>query len=128
MKDPWPDACPVGVSVEVADCTFGRAAEGVLVTLRREVGAQWRLERAARTDAAGSVTGLCGRTHRGRYRLVLDLDSYFPALGVTPRQSVVDVTFWIFHTGESAHLRWEITPSSISVCRVVSGSDARALG
>lgn len=116
----------MSVSVEVMDCTFGRPAEGVPVTLMREVEASWHHAASARTDAAGCVPKLNPTTVRGRYRLTLELDEYFPALGIAPFQSLVDVTFRVFSPAEAVHFLMLVTPSSTSICRLVTGEYAQS--
>ncbi len=102
------------------DCAFGRPAEGVPVSLLREVDAVWRHEVSLVTDDTGCASTAGSDTPRGRYRLVLDLDKYFPALGVEPFQSRVDVTFRRFHVTETVHVLMAVTPSSSVVCRLVT--------
>lgn len=108
----------MSVVVEVVDCTFGQAAEGIPVALLREVDGAWQQEVATRTDQVGRVPDLGTATARGRYRLLFDLDGYFPTLGVEPFQSRLDVTFRIFQASEQVHFLLMVTPTSSSFCRL----------
>jgi 5-hydroxyisourate hydrolase len=114
----------MSVSVEVVDSAFGRPAEGVPLTLLREVGAAWEPWASALTDDAGCVPVLETASARGRYRLALDLDKYFPALGVEPFQSRVEITFRVFEPGEEVRILAILTPSSSFVSRMVTERQA----
>lgn len=111
----------MSVSAEVVDCTFGCAAEGVPVTLLREVEAGWHPQASALTDETGRVPALLAAAIRGRYRLALDLDQYFSALGVEPFQSRVEITFRVFSPDEDVHLLLMVTSSSTAMCRMANG-------
>lgn len=108
----------MNVSAEVLDCSLGRAAEGVPITLHREVGACWEQRASGVTDESGRVLTLDGAATRGRYRISLDLDKYFPALGLEPLQSRLEVTFRVFDAGEHVHFLVSITPSSATASRI----------
>lgn len=110
----------MSVFAEIVDGTFGCAAEGVPVTLQREVDAYWQPQASAITDACGRAPALPTEPLRGRYRLALDLDKYFSALGVEPFQSRVEVTFRIFSPADDVHLLVLVTASSTSICRMVT--------
>lgn len=117
----------MSVRVEVMDCMFGRPAAGVMVRLLREADGCWQELASVLTDQAGCAATLEPAPRRGRYRLALSLDEYFVGLGVEPFQSRVDVVFRIFHTGEVARLLLMITPSSCSVCRLITDAPEETL-
>jgi len=110
----------MGITAEVMDCTFGYPAEGIPVTLHREVEACWQPQGSELTDGAGQVASLATAPARGRYRLALDLDKYFSALGVEPFQSRVEITFRLFSPNEDVHFLMMITSSSTTTCRMVT--------
>jgi 5-hydroxyisourate hydrolase-like protein (transthyretin family) len=110
----------MNISVEVVDGTFGRAAEGVPVTLLREVDAAWQELARARTGDNGRIDELAAIPGRGRYRVVLDLDRYFPGLGVAPFQSRIDVAFRVSNPGEPVRFVLIVTPSSVTSCRLTT--------
>jgi 5-hydroxyisourate hydrolase len=111
----------MSVSAEIMDGAFGCAAEGIPVTLHREVELCWQPQASALTDATGRVSALRTAPTRGRYRLALELDKYFSALGVEPFQSQIEITFRIFRPDEDIHLLLTITPSSTFACRTAVG-------
>lgn len=112
------------VSAEVLDCLRGRAAEGVPVTLHQEIGACWEQRASALTDESGRVPTLADAPARGRYRIALDIDKYFPTLGIEPLQSRVEVTFRVFEAGEHVHFLVSITPSSVIACQTIDYRNA----
>jgi 5-hydroxyisourate hydrolase len=114
----------MSVTAEVMDCAFGCPAEGVPVTLLREIEACWQEPTSGVTDEAGRVPVLLTAAPRGRYRLGFDFDKYFAALGVEPFQSQVDVTFRIHTTGDGVHLVVAVTPWSIVVTRTSTSRPA----
>jgi 5-hydroxyisourate hydrolase-like protein (transthyretin family) len=112
----------MSISVEILDCAFGRAAEGVWVTLLREVDSGWRRRASDRTDATGAVAALEPAPERGRYRLVVDLDQYYPPLGTEPAVSQAEVTFRVFRPGERVRMLVAIRPGSCLAIRRNGGS------
>lgn len=107
----------MAISVEVVDGVLGRAAEGVLVTLSRKVDSAWRRIGSGRADATGAVPDLEPVPTRGRYRLVVDLDQYYPPLGTEPFVSQAEAVFRVFRQGERVHLLVVATPTSCLVLR-----------
>lgn len=114
------------VSVDVVDSNFGRPAEGIGVTLLREVNANWKEEESAVTDDTGFAFLLSDAGVRGRYRLRLDLDKYFSGLGVVPFQSSVEISFRVFSSVESVPFIAVVTPLSSYLCRVMAGVRERS--
>ncbi|OLR93186.1 hydroxyisourate hydrolase [Actinokineospora bangkokensis] len=105
----------MAVFVAVTDATFGRPAEGVLITLAHRTEARWTAQDTAKTDEAGRVRfdvgGPC------RLRLTLDLDGYFAALGMSVFQSRTDISFRLATAAEPVCLAISVTPSSLVVVR-----------
>lgn len=108
------------ISVEVMDQTFGRPAEGVPVALSREVDAVWQTTLSARTDATGSIVGQRISRACGRYRLAVDLDGYFAAMGLEPLVSSLDFCFRVTRPYENVRLLVAVTPAALSVRRLTT--------
>lgn len=109
----------MSISIEVIDSTTGRSAAGTRYRMWRK-GTEWvelgtgqvgQSETALPAPQEVSTTTCWPLTH-GMYRLRLELDSYFAALGVTSFHSQVEVVFRVFHPGQRIRLVMTIAPSS----------------
>ncbi|HLU45108.1 MAG TPA: hydroxyisourate hydrolase [Natronosporangium sp.] len=111
----------MSITADVVDCVFGRPAEGVHVTVQREVDGQWQEYATGRSGATGRV-GFPPAPERGRYRAVFELDQYFAGLGLENFQSQVGLVFRVGSPDEEIGLLLLISPSATSVCRVADGA------
>jgi 5-hydroxyisourate hydrolase-like protein (transthyretin family) len=114
------------VSVEIMDAMTGRPAEGARLALwRRDDLATAKPEgRCARyADAQGRVRWSGSMQSRGVYRLAVDLDTYFGALGVEPFQSRIEVEFRIFEAGESVAMMLTVSPTTMVLSRLAGALD-----
>jgi 5-hydroxyisourate hydrolase-like protein (transthyretin family) len=101
----------VTICVEITDATFGRPAEGVLITLAHLSEARWHLTDTTKTNSGGRVR--LPTAGAGRHRLTLDLDGYFAALGMSAIQSRTDFTFRLV-SDEDLTILVTVTPSSLT--------------
>jgi 5-hydroxyisourate hydrolase-like protein (transthyretin family) len=101
----------VTISVEITDATFGRPAEGVLITVARLSEARWHPANTAKTNSGGWVR--LSTAGAGRHRLTLDLDGYFAALGMSAIQSRTDFTLRLA-ADEHLTVLVTVTPSSLA--------------
>lgn len=107
----------MSISVKIIDGALGHAAEGVQVALLQEVDSSWRRTGGDRTDASGAVPMLEPTPERGRYRLVVELDQYYPPLGTEPSVSQAEVVFRVFQPRERVRLLVVMTPTSYFALR-----------
>lgn len=112
----------MSISVEIVDCAYGNAAEGLPVTLLHEVASRWEHCATGRTDRLGTVVVLEPTPTRGRYRLVVDLDPYYLPLGTEPAVSQAEVAFRVFRPGEPVRIMVMITPTSCVAIRCAPGA------
>jgi 5-hydroxyisourate hydrolase len=103
----------MSVSVRVLDALYGRPAVGVSACLSREadggIAEQWR----ERTDDDGLISSLAKPALPfGAYRLELDLDSYFGALGLSPTFSAITIRFYVMAETPYSSISMLITPSA----------------
>lgn len=106
----------MGITIEVVDGIHGRAAEGMAVRLSQEVSGAWVLAGGGSADDHGVVPKV-STPLRGRYQLEVDLDRYYPALGMEPTVCRATVTFRVFHPDERVSLLVVVTPSTVLVIR-----------
>jgi 5-hydroxyisourate hydrolase-like protein (transthyretin family) len=110
----------MSVSIVVMDGTLGRAAEGMHVTLSREVDREWRWEGGGPVGEGGVLVPV-EPVARGRYRLLVDLDRYYPPLGTEPFLSQAEVVFRVFRPGERVRLLVTVTPAALFVTTQIDG-------
>jgi 5-hydroxyisourate hydrolase len=98
------------IVTQVLDGTYGRSAVGVRARLGRANGASWMTVAEAETNADGQINDWDGlRLERGLYRIVIDSDSYFAALGVSSAYPEVTVIFRM--RSESVKFQVQVTLS-----------------
>jgi 5-hydroxyisourate hydrolase-like protein (transthyretin family) len=106
------------VSLDVVDAMFGRPAEGIPVTLRRDGEDNGLTLPVQVTDPMGRVSWPEPEEPRGRYKLEVQLDRYYGSIGVTPFQSCVQMDFRVFDADETVNLLLIISPTSNVTCRL----------
>jgi 5-hydroxyisourate hydrolase len=110
----------VSITVTATDGLHGRPAAGIEIQLERRDDDGWRERACGRADAGGQVRQWQpdGGLERGTYRVELDLDGYFAALGVVPFLPVATVTFRLPDAAEPCHIAVVITPAASAAYRV----------
>jgi 5-hydroxyisourate hydrolase len=103
-------------SLEIIDGVSGGPAEGIRVTVWRSVDAVWSEMVTSRTDTAGRLVDR-NPLPRGRYRVALNLDQYYPPLGMTSCVGQVEVVFRLLDDEEQVRVTIVVTPASVVVCR-----------
>jgi 5-hydroxyisourate hydrolase-like protein (transthyretin family) len=102
----------MAILVRVIDGMHGRAAEGVTVKLGRQADGRWQNLTIEQTDKQRR----CGewfapqQPPQGVYRVEVDVDAYFAALGITPFLPKVTVDFRIINPGQNITIPVVITP------------------
>jgi 5-hydroxyisourate hydrolase len=103
------------ISVQVLDGTYGQSAAGVRVRLERSSGDGWSAVANAETSSAGSVEDPAIRQlGRGLYRIVLDSDRYFAALGAGTAYPEVVVVFRMRGESDNCQVKVTLSPHSYS--------------
>jgi 5-hydroxyisourate hydrolase len=103
-------------SLEIIDGVSGGPAEGIQVTVWRSVDAGWSELITGRTDSAGRLVDR-NPMPRGRYRVALNLDHYYPPLGVTACVGQVEVVFRLLGDDEQVRVTIVVSPASVVFCR-----------
>lgn len=85
------------LSVTVTDVMHGRAAEGVLSFLERQVDGRWKAIARGSSDSSGTIS-VDEPIRPGIYRLELDAEAYFTTAGITPLIPTISITFRIPET------------------------------
>jgi 5-hydroxyisourate hydrolase-like protein (transthyretin family) len=85
------------LSVTVTDVMHGRAAEGVLSLLERQVDGKWKTMARGASDPSGTIS-VADPMRPGIYRLELDAEAYFTTAGITPLIPRISITFRIPET------------------------------
>jgi 5-hydroxyisourate hydrolase-like protein (transthyretin family) len=75
----------------------GRAAEGVLSLLERQVEGRWQAITRGASDSVGTIS-VDQPIPSGIYRLELDAEAYFTSTGITPLIPRITITFRIPET------------------------------
>jgi 5-hydroxyisourate hydrolase len=99
------------VTVHVVDSALGRPAEGVSARLERQSEGTWTEQARQFTDMGGQAAWEpVSSAARYVYRLELDLDAYFSALGIVPSHPRVIVVFRVLGHADDEHIHVMITP------------------
>jgi 5-hydroxyisourate hydrolase-like protein (transthyretin family) len=85
------------LSVTVADVMHGRAAEGVVSVLERQVDGKWKTIAQGASDPSGAIS-IAQTILPGMYRLELDAEAYFTTAGITPLIPRITITFRVPET------------------------------
>jgi 5-hydroxyisourate hydrolase len=108
----------VGISTHILDTSRGRPADGVDVTLEREVGGAFVVVARGATDADGRVKGLVtGAPDTGTWRIRFDVAAYHARLGVDGFYPYVEIVFAVTSGAEHYHVPLLINPFGFSTYR-----------
>lgn len=99
------------LSVTVTDVMHGRAAEGVLSFLERQVDGKWKAMARGASDPSGTIS-VADPMRPGIYRLELDAEAYFTTAGITPLIPRITITFRIPETSMNWLLQTYIAANS----------------
>jgi 5-hydroxyisourate hydrolase-like protein (transthyretin family) len=99
------------LSVTVTDVMLGRAAEGTLSVLERQVDGQWTTIARGVSDSSGMILE-DQPMQPGVYRLELDAEAYFTTAGITPLIPRVNITFRVPESSMHWQLRAYIAANS----------------
>ncbi len=106
------------VTTHVLDATSGRPAEGIEVTLERQVGSRWQEITGGSTDADGRI-GHFGPEHLapGVYRVTFAVGPYFSARRQPAFYPEVAVQFRIDDPDAHYHVPQLLSPYAYSTYR-----------
>jgi 5-hydroxyisourate hydrolase-like protein (transthyretin family) len=82
------------LSVVITDAARGRAADGVLCLIERQVDGNWQAVMRGASDSSGTIS-FGPLSSPGIYRIELDGDPYFAAIGIISLLSRITLTFRI---------------------------------
>jgi len=91
------------LSVTVTDVMHGRAAEGTLSVLERQVDGQWTIIARGVSDSSGTILD-DQPMQPGVYRLELDAEAYFTTAGITPLIPRINITFRV----PESSMHWQL--------------------
>lgn len=105
----------MGVSVRALDGVHGRPAAGLRVHFERDDDG-WLPIATEETDADGRISAWIEAVlRRGEYRLLLDSDRYFVALGTVAAYPCVSAAFRVAHEPDTCRVEVVLAPSSYTV-------------
>ena len=109
----------MGITVKVIDCMHGGPAQGITGSLTRQYDGHWGKPVHGRTDEDGLLGGWQPdlAVARGVYRLELDVDRYYAALGIMPFYPQVVMVLRIADPAEDHNVFSLITPYLNLTCR-----------
>jgi 5-hydroxyisourate hydrolase len=99
------------LSVTVTDVMHGRAAEGVMSLLERQVDGKWKAMARSASNSSGTIS-VADPMRPGIYRLELDAEAYFTTAGITPLIPRITITFRIPETSTHWLLQTYIAANS----------------
>lgn len=103
------------IVTRVLDGTFGTSAVGVRAALQQANATGWATVAEVETNTDGEINDWGGwQPDRGMYRLVVDSDSYFAALGASSAYPEVTVNFRMQNNSMKFQVVVTLSPYSYS--------------
>lgn len=111
------------LSARVVDCTFGVQGTDIEMQLRQQDGMEWRHIAHGRTGADGGLSEWRDlQFQSGTYRLEINIDAYYAALGIIPLYPAAIVEFRALDPTMDLNLTLLITANSFQSYRVTDTS------
>ena len=108
----------MGLSTHVLDTARGKPAQGIAVTVKRELTpGLWEIAAQGVTDADGRVKPLLAEVHAGAYKLTFELDAYFAAQGQAAFYPQATVVFRVTQPGDHYHIPLLLSPFGYATYR-----------
>ena len=107
------------ITTHILDTSLGRPAQGVAITLERQVGDDWSMIATAETNDDGRVAGLMapGSLEADVYRISFDTGAYFAGQKRACFYPYVQIVFEITAPDQHYHVPLLLNPYGYSTYR-----------